>query len=207
MLRRSTGKCQADASTCQNARLIYLTEDPLKPNQSICREACHDAEVAKYWSIERRVLASRVQRWPQANSQYSVNGHHLLDARPPFTSNEDFAAYTEHTLDRAAVDIDIGAVQVAQGFLYAVCPRFTHRPCTAALFRFVQANRQSKFERHIESGRGRSSPIELNPGKVVKGVSAISNQVRNAVESTAAEWHFQGGPRNEAKRNDCRYVG
>ena len=90
---------------------------------------------------------------------------------------ENTAELAEHAAYRAIVNVDIRSIEVAEGFLNPVPPRFENRVWSPLLPNPIQTDRQTELKRHIESWRRRRSSIELDAGKMVHGIPAILNQI------------------------------
>lgn len=70
-----------------------------------------------------------------------------------------------------------------------------------------QCNRESKFEWHVEARSSRSILIELYPGKIVNGISRLTNEREDSVKAALPEGNFQGCARGEAEGADAYDVG
>ena len=116
-----------------------------------------------------------------------------------FRSDQGIPKLAKHTLRFSAVNIGVCSPQVTQGLVYPSALSLQHEPDVLAGIQFVPGYRKSEFERHIEARCGGPSHIQLNPGEVVKGITAAFDKIKNAVQATGAAGNLERGSRGEAK--------
>jgi hypothetical protein len=74
-------------------------------------------------------------------SKRSIISDHLGNAWSLSGSNKCIAQLTHYTLDRAVMDVEVGAVKVADGFLGAAVLRLKHKPGMPSRMKLSPAHR------------------------------------------------------------------
>jgi hypothetical protein len=166
-----------------------------------------NAQITEDTCVKRRILASPEQGLSKPGPELSVNTHHLLYGRLPIAVYENVDALAEDTINCASVNVNVRAVEIAEGFLDSAQLRFEDRIRASLLPGPIQAHCQTEFEGHIEPRSQRRSPIKLDTGKIVNGIPAILNQRENSVEPSLAKWNFERGTWCKAERTYSSDIG
>lgn len=101
------------------------------------------------------------------------------------------------------MNIQIGAIQVAERLLRAPLYRFGDEPGVPVWIELGPCDGKAEFEWHVESGRGRVGSVELYPGEIVNGITTTLNERKNPIQAVDASWNCKGCFGCEAKLREA----
>ncbi|MFQ5852294.1 MAG: hypothetical protein ACE5JU_17150 [Candidatus Binatia bacterium] len=91
------------------------------------------------------------------------------------------------------MDVGICTVKVTEGFVKPTLASFKDKPIMSSAAYFCTCYNKAKFKRHIEARCGRNPPIQFNTRKIVEGITACANKLKDAVKTSRATRNFKGG--------------
>jgi hypothetical protein len=89
--------------------------------------------------------------------------------------NESIGELPKNSVHCPAVDVDVSARKVTEGFVYSPRHGLKYIPRVGLIHELLPTHYQSQFEGHIETRCAGSVSIELNPRQVVEGKVALLN--------------------------------
>jgi hypothetical protein len=117
-----------------------------------------------------------------------------------FVPDECIAQFAKDAAHRASVNINVGAIEVAERFVDTAPDRLTNDP---GVFGAIHSDRQPELERHVEARSARSGAVQLHAGQVVNRISRGSNEGDYALQAPLAEWNFKRSAGRKSERADA----
>ncbi len=112
-----------------------------------------------------------------------------------------------HAFHAAVVNMRIGTIEIAQGFLHPPWPGFEQKPVVPLRIELCANNSHSQFKWHVKARSCGRCAIHLNAGKIVNGIATPTDQSENAIQPSLPSRNSERDTRLQTELVETNDVG